>query len=117
MSAGLHPIAEQLVVTRGNVTGLLQRLQNKGLLSSRLNERDGRSFLCLLTADGRAVLERARAAASLFIEAQLSPFNDAELAETESMMRHMRSHLEAMDTDAMLASIESTGEPPPAEAP
>ena len=99
-------IAERLVVTRGNITGLLQRLQDKGLLTSRFNERDGRSFFCLLTADGQRVLELAQSAASLFIERQLSPFDDEELTNTERIMHRMRLHLETMDTDSILARTD-----------
>ena len=100
-------IAERLVVTRGNITGLLQRLQEKRLLGTRHNERDGRSFLCELTAGGRELLGRAQSAASLFIEQQLSPFDDAELEQTERLMDRMRSHLETMDPEAIAARVRS----------
>lgn len=102
-------IAERLLVTRGNITGLLQRLQNKGLLTSRLNEHDGRSVLCSLTADGREALDRAHSVAARFIEQQLLPFDRAELERTERVMNRMRSHLQTMDVDAILAQLAEDG--------
>lgn len=96
-------IANRLVVTRGNVTGLLKRLQEKQLLVTRDNELDGRSFVCELTAAGSELLSRARGAAAVFIKEQLSPFDDATLAETESLMNHMQRHLLTLDPDAIAA--------------
>ena len=109
-------IAERLVVTRGNITGLLQRLQEKRLLATRHNERDGRSFLCELTAEGQGRLRRAQSAASLFIDEQLAPFDDATLRDTEQLMNRMRSHLETMDPDAIVARVRSRSEPQRVEA-
>lgn len=103
-------IAQRLVVTRGNITGLLHRLQDKRLLTTRDNEADGRSFFCELTAEGEELLQRAQAAAALFIDEQLSPFDEATLERTERLMNHMQSHLETIDTDAILTKIGATVE-------
>ena len=94
-------IADELVVTRGNITGVLHRLQERGLIRTRHNEQDGRSIVCELTPDGRELLKKARGAAALFIDAQLTPFDDATLRETEDQMKRMRSHLQTIDPDAI----------------
>ena len=94
-------IAAELVVTRGNITGVLHRLEESGLVATRRNEYDARSFICELTAAGRALLDRARTAAQLFIEVQLAPFDDAALRRTEDHMRRMRAHLTTIDPDAV----------------
>ena len=94
-------IAAELVVTRGNITGVLHRLQERGLIRTRHNEQDGRSFVCELTPDGRELLRQARGAAALFVDAQLAPFDDAALRETEKQMKRMRSHLQTIDPDAI----------------
>jgi DNA-binding MarR family transcriptional regulator len=90
-------IADELLVTRGNVTGLLNRLRDRGLISTRRNEQDGRSFHCQLTAEGRRKLDAARSATSRYIKAQLAVFDSAELALTETMMRRMEVHLHSLD--------------------
>jgi len=90
-------IADELLVTRGNVTGLLNRLRDRGLISTRRNEQDGRSFHCELTAEGLRKLDAARSATSRYIEAQLAIFDSAELERTESTMRRMEIHLHSLD--------------------
>lgn len=98
-------IADELVVTRGNITGVLQRLQERSLITTRHNELDGRSIVCRLTRPGQALLEQARSAAALFIETQLAPFDDAELRDTEKQMHRMRSHLQTIDPDMIAGQV------------
>jgi DNA-binding MarR family transcriptional regulator len=100
-------IADELVVTRGNITGVLHRLQERGLVSTRAHVRDGRSFVCQLTPDGEALLGKARAAAAAFIEEQLAPFGDAELEHTWQQMERMREHLASVDPQAIIRRTRS----------
>ncbi len=95
-------IADELVVTRGNVTGLLTRLQERRLIRTRRSESDGRSFLCELTSQGEGLLADARAAAALFISEQLAPFDDASKAEMQTTMQQMKTHLETLDPIAIV---------------
>ncbi len=102
-------IADQLVVTRGNITGVLQRLQERSLITTRHNEQDGRSIVCHLTGLGHALLDQARAAAALFVETQLAPFDDDELRDTENQMNRMRSHLKTIDPGTIVSqALERT---------
>ena len=96
-----HAIADRLLVTRGNVTGVLRRLKDSNLITTRHNERDGRSFVCRLTRAGKTRMGRARAAAALFIEAQLAPFDDDALANSERQMTRMYEHLTTIDPDSL----------------
>lgn len=96
-------IAEELVVTRGNVTGVLQRLEEAGLMRTRANELDGRSFICVPTSKGARRLASARHAAALFIREQLAPFDDAALTRIEKQMATMHAHLKTIDPDEVAA--------------
>lgn len=96
-------IAAELVVSRGNVTGVLHRLEDGGLIRTRANAMDGRSFVCVLTRAGSRGLDRARRAAALFIREQLAPFDDADLERTETQMATMRAHLMTIDPDVIAA--------------
>ena len=98
-------IAEELVVTRGNITGVLHRLQEHGLIATRRHAEDGRSFVCKMTTEGRALMDPARHAASLFISAQLAPFDEASLLQTEKQMNEMHQHLLSIDPDAIAAEV------------
>ena len=100
-----HAIAEVLVVTRGNITGVLQRLRENDWIVTRRHHADGRSFVCALTETGLIRLERARRAAALFIDQQLEPFSDEELKDTRQLMDRMREHLLTIDPDEIATRI------------
>ncbi len=104
-----NAIADELVVTRGNVTGVLQRLKERGLLATRSHERDGRSFICELTSAGSDLLRQARSSAAIFIDQQLAPFDDTELKHTETQMNTMRMHLQTIDPPAIARRVREKG--------
>ena len=90
-------IADEMIVTKGNVTGLITRLESQGLLARQPHDTDGRSFYCTLSEEGTTVFRRARTAAARFVEAQLAPFSDPELDHTRNQMHRMREHLEQLE--------------------
>ena len=98
-------IADALVVTRGNVTGLLQRLKARGLMRTREHEADGRSFVCELTAAAIGLLAAADEAARTFISEQLAPFDEASLRDVGDMMRRMADHLATLEPDAIANKV------------
>lgn len=100
-------IADELLVTRGNITGLLNRLEEHQLIETRANEQDGRSFICQLSRAGKAAYARARSAASVFVQRQLAPFDDRTLAATETQMDTMRAHLETLDVAAIVNETDN----------
>lgn len=73
-------LSRALAVTAPNLTLLLDRLQDRGLLTRVPNPLDGRSQNVVLTADGRATaVEAAEAAKTMEVEVQ-SPLSSAEHA-------------------------------------
>lgn len=99
-------IAQRLLVTKGNVTGLLRRLGESGLVRMAPNPDDGRSMLCRLGPGVAATLAAARRAGAAFIAEQLAPFSDAQLTATEVQMTRMRHHLEQIDTGRLVAATK-----------
>ena len=97
-------IAQRLLVTKGNISGLLKRLGGSNLIRVSPNPDDGRSQLCNLGPGVAPRLAAARRAGAAFIAHQLSPFSDDQLTATELQMTLMRQHLEAMDTDQLAAT-------------
>lgn len=94
-----NQIAKRLLVTRGNITGILKRLESRDLLARVANLTDGRSMICQLTPSGVLTMQHAGAAASRFIEAQLAPFDDPTVRLVGETMRQMTDHLETLDTE------------------
>jgi DNA-binding MarR family transcriptional regulator len=101
-------IAERLLVTRGNVTGLLSRLEAAGWVRVTQHPTDGRSRCVELTPRAERVVQDARRAAARFIEQQCAPFTAAELDATRSIMERMRAHLETMDVARITAASQGT---------
>ena len=99
-------IADSLVVTRGNVTGLLKRLASAGLITLRPHPVDGRASIAQLTSRAQIQLRRSKSAARSFVELQLKPFTKAELESTRKTMQTMHAHLQAMDIQAIATTSE-----------
>jgi DNA-binding MarR family transcriptional regulator len=54
---GMRKISDEMLVTPGNLTGIVDRLQRKGLISRRAREGDRRAAVIELTDKGRAAQE------------------------------------------------------------
>ncbi len=104
-------IAEELLVTRGNITGVLQRLRDNGLITTQRHQADGRSFICAMTPEGETVMIKARTAASLFIATQMAPFDESALKHTERQMDEMHEHLLSIDPEAIATEVITQYEP------
>ncbi|MFK7829937.1 MAG: MarR family winged helix-turn-helix transcriptional regulator [Congregibacter sp.] len=90
-------IAERLVVTRANITGVLKRLQNQKLVSTYKLPSDSRSYVCALTPLGLQHHEKAQAASQRYVQAQLAPFSESEMKQVEVFMRRMHTHLDTLN--------------------
>lgn len=51
-------LADRLLVTKGNVVGLLNRMERDGLVMRRPHPEDGRAYLVSLTERGTALADR-----------------------------------------------------------
>jgi len=84
-------IAERMVVTRPRLTGILDSLEQRGLVTRRPHGSDGRMRLVALTPDGVGVVEQALPEAHRF-EAHLfggtGPDEQAALMDTLTSLAH-----------------------------
>jgi MarR family transcriptional regulator, 2-MHQ and catechol-resistance regulon repressor len=51
-------LGEKTLVTKGTLTGVLERLKSKGILERKLNPEDARSQMIGLTIEGQKLFER-----------------------------------------------------------
>jgi DNA-binding MarR family transcriptional regulator len=84
----MHRIAEKLGSERSNVTGIIDRLQARGLVERRPDERDRRVKYIVATDEGRRLAEEFRASLQFAAE----PL--ASLGATDR--RHLRDLLQRM---------------------
>jgi DNA-binding MarR family transcriptional regulator len=79
-------LAERLYVTKGNISGLLDRLEGAALVERRSILADRRQYAIYLTAEGRAAAEKAIAVQHTLIVATLGRLKRDDLAAFESLL-------------------------------
>lgn len=59
-TAGMQPkkLGEETLITKGTLTGVVSRLEDKGLVERSASKKDGRSQIIRLTDAGRAIYEQ-----------------------------------------------------------
>lgn len=82
-------LADRLLVSRPSVTGLLDTLQAKGLVTRAPHPDDGRRVLVRLTAAGMTLLERHFDNHYLEQNALFEPFGTAELETLVTLLRRV----------------------------
>ena len=77
-------LADSLLVTKGNVCQLVDKLEDRGLISRR---HEGRSNLLFLTDEGRRLFERIVPAHEALIAERFSIFTEREQTQLYELLR------------------------------
>ncbi|QDX80284.1 MarR family transcriptional regulator [Denitratisoma sp. DHT3] len=83
-------LAEQTLITKGTLTGVLDRLAAKGLLSRLPSPVDGRSWIVRLTAAGQALFEDVFPAHVAHLQPIFESYSDAELDALRTQFARLR---------------------------
>src|ERR1700734_2644837 len=83
-------LAKRLYVTKGNISGLLDRLEGAGLVERRSTAADRRQYEIYLTAAGREAAERAIGIQHALIRATLGRLSVEDLAAFDKMLITLR---------------------------
>jgi DNA-binding MarR family transcriptional regulator len=94
-------LAKRLYVTKGNISGLLDRLESAGLVERRSTASDRRQYEIHLTPSGREAAERAIAIQHALIRKTFGRISEAELESFEAMLVRLR--------DIVRAEVEAGG--------
>jgi MarR family transcriptional regulator, organic hydroperoxide resistance regulator len=92
-----NELAERLYVTKGNVSGLVDRLVQAGLVERRAIAGDRRSYAMHLTPEGRRLAEAGIKAQRDFVAQTLGKLPEQDLAELDRLVLAWRDLARAAD--------------------
>ncbi|HYD96981.1 MAG TPA: MarR family transcriptional regulator [Noviherbaspirillum sp.] len=83
-------LGEQASITKGSLTGVVDRLEQKGLARRMTSPQDRRSSTVNLTDEGRATFERVASTHFACLQKAFEGIDQAELAHIEAGLRRIR---------------------------
>lgn len=86
-------LGEQTLVTKGTLTGVIERLQAKGLLTTQINPEDARSQLVKLTTEGQALFEQIFPQHMAHLQAAFTQLSIDELQQLRRLLQRLQQAL------------------------
>ncbi len=100
-------LAQELFVTKGNVSGLIDRLVEAKLVERRSSAQDRRSHSLFLTQKGESLAAAGFAAQKAYVDNTLGKFTPGELAALHALLGRWRDtarEAEALDAEPVDAT-------------
>ncbi|MEM0907736.1 MAG: MarR family transcriptional regulator [Pseudomonadota bacterium] len=91
----LGELSRRLMVTNGNVTGLVDRLVEDGLVERKVRRADRRSATVCLTADGRALFHEMAEAHRGWVAELFSSLDEPQQQALSNLLRDARDSVVA----------------------
>ena len=92
-------LAARLLVTKGNVTGLVNRLVEHGWVERRADPEDGRAHRVLLTRSGRKLAKRALVIQRDLVDEMMGTLTQQQREQLRSTLDQLAKRVVAMDTE------------------
>jgi DNA-binding MarR family transcriptional regulator len=83
-------LADRLLVTKGNVVGLIDKLSTRGLVERQPSETDGRVNLLRVTPAGKRIVERVLPRQMQLIAGLMQPLTEREAASLQALLTRLR---------------------------
>lgn len=93
-------LARRLLVGKSNVTGLVQRLEARGLVYRERDASDARGRHVFLTAAGRRLLRKAARIHAGIVELMLDNVSERNVTHMRRLMRTVGDNLDRAASDA-----------------
>ena len=88
-------LAARLYVTKGNISGLVDRLESSGLVERRSLQNDRRSHAIHLTPAGRELARKGIEAQEAFVAETFGRIDASRLAQLDDLLLELREHVRA----------------------
>jgi len=99
-------LATRLYVTKGNISGLIDRLAEAGFVERRSTANDRRQHAIYLTGTGRAMAETAIAVQRRWIASTLGRMSEGDLEALEAKLLALRDIVREAETPESAASAK-----------
>ncbi len=93
----VHQLASLLMVSRQNLSGVLSRMEDRGLIERIRNEQDSRSRLIRLTPDGWQRWEDMQGDIADFYDSAMNDLSNSDLIHTLHYLDQLRSNMAELD--------------------
>lgn len=89
----MKELSERLMVSKGNVTGLIDRLQRAGLIVRHRDPTDGRAQLVRLTAKGRRLFNTMRPFHNQWFRAMMGGLSRRDMKQLHDLLETLKANL------------------------
>lgn len=98
---GMSPgqLVRKTLITKGTLTGVVDRLQDKGLVQRLPDPNDGRGQIVRLTPQGQSLFEQVFPAHGTHLVRAFGRLNAAQRSAAEQALRSLRQALEQAGTE------------------
>jgi DNA-binding MarR family transcriptional regulator len=91
-------LSQRLMVSKGNVSDLVERLETKGLILRRIDDEDGRVQHVHLTPEGEALVERMLPAHRAWLKDMMTGLDEESLVQLYQLIGAFKTTLVANTT-------------------
>lgn len=83
-------LGERTLITKGTLTGVIERLENKGLVARERSSEDKRAFFVRLTPQGEAMFGKAFPVVVAQGRKLFEPYSEADFEALDASLRKLR---------------------------
>ncbi len=102
-------LGEETLITKGTLTGVISRLEDKGLVQRVASETDGRSQIVRLTAAGRVLYERTFPEHLDFVYRIFTGYTPEDIATLEAVLLRFHNAVIAARSDGSAELADEAG--------
>ncbi len=102
-------LGEETLITKGTLTGVINRLEDKGLVQRVASETDGRSQIVRLTTEGRVLYERTFPEHLDFIYRIFTSYTPEDIATLEAVLLRLHNAVITARSDKSAELADEAG--------